>query len=100
MHRVGEIVNKESFNKYVKKEVIDIVQDLANRFLENPTYENRIKLLSNCPMGIELFMRVSTNYMQLRNIYHQRKNHRLIEDWGAFCNMIQRLPFFEEFINQ
>ena len=69
MHRLGEIVKKDSFNKYVTPEVIAIVQDLANKFLENPTYENRIKLLSNCPLGIELFMRVSTNYMQLRNIY-------------------------------
>ena len=100
MHRLGEIVKKDSFNKYVTPEVIAIVQDLANKFLENPTYENRIKLLSNCPLGIELFMRVSTNYMQLRNIYHQRKSHRLVEDWGAFCKMIQGLPFFDEFINQ
>jgi hypothetical protein len=100
MHRLGEIVKKDSFNKYVTPEVIAIVQDLANKFLENPTYENRIKLLSNCPLGIELFMRVSTNYMQLRNIYHQRKSHRLVEDWGAFCKMIKELPFFDEFINQ
>ena len=26
--------------------------------------------------------------------------HRLREDWGAFCKMIQELPFFEEFINK
>lgn len=98
MHKLGAIVKKESFNKYVTKEVIDIVQNLANKLLEDPSYENRIRLLSNCPLGIELFMRVSTNYMQLRNIYHQRKNHRLVEDWGAFCRMIEELPFFEEFI--
>lgn len=100
MHRLGEIVKKESFNKYVTPEVVAIVQGLANKFIEDPSYENRIKLLSNCPLGIELFMRVSTNYMQLRNIYHQRKDHCLIEDWGAFCKMIQELPFFEEFINK
>lgn len=100
MHRLGEIVKKDSFNKYVTPEVIAIVQDLANKFIEDPSYENRIKLLSNCPLGIELFMRVSTNYMQLRNIYHQRKDHRLREDWGAFCKMIQELPFFEEFIDK
>ena len=56
-------------------------------------------VLSNCPQGIELFMRCSTNYMQLRNIYHQRKTHRLREDWGAFCKFIEELPYFKEFIN-
>ena len=60
MHRLGEIVKKELFNKYVTPEVVAIVQDLANKFIEDPSYENRIKLLSNCPLGIELFMRVST----------------------------------------
>lgn len=54
--------------------------------------------LSNCPQGIELFMRVSTNYLQLKTLYHQRKNHRLKEDWGAVCKMIEELPFFEELI--
>lgn len=55
--------------------------------------------LSNCPQGIELFMRVSTNYLQLKTLYHQRKNHKLKEDWGALCNMIEHLPYFKELIN-
>lgn len=56
-------------------------------------------IISNCPQGIELFMRCSTNYMQLRTIYHQRKNHKLKADWGAFCKFIEELPYFNEFIN-
>ena len=100
MHRLGEIVKAESFNKYVEPDIISKIQNLADKFREEPTYENRIRLLSNCPQGIELFMRINTNYMQLRNIYHQRKDHRLTEDWGAFCDMIRGLPFFEEFINK
>lgn len=99
MHRLGQIVEAKSFNKYVSKETIDYVQKLASNFIENPTYENRMLLLSNCPQGIELFMRCNTNYMQLRNLYHQRKTHRLTEDWGAFCKMIEELPYFDEFIN-
>lgn len=100
MHRLSGIVAKGSFNKYVLPEVIEKVQQLADKFNAEPTYQNRITLLSNCPQGIELFMRVNTNYMQLRNIYHQRKTHRLTEDWGAFCRMIEGLPYFEEFINK
>lgn len=98
MHRLSEMVVKESFNEYVLPEAIELVKRLAAEFNLNPTYENRIRLLSNCPQGIELFMRVSTNYMQLRNVYHQRKDHRLKEDWGAICDMIKELPYFKEFI--
>lgn len=54
--------------------------------------------ISNCPQGIELFMRVSTNYKQLQTIYHQRKNHKLKEDWGAFCDFVKSLPYSDVFI--
>ena len=99
MHKLSSIVMADSFNKYVSSEIIEIIRSLAIAYNIDPTYENRIKLLSNCPQGIELFMRINTNYMQLKNIYHQRKNHRLKEDWGEFCSMIENLPYFEEFIN-
>ena len=99
MHKLSSIVMADSFNKYVSSEIIEIIRSLAINYNIDPTYENRIKLLSNCPQGIELFMRINTNYMQLKNIYHQRKNHRLKEDWGEFCSMIENLPYFEEFIN-
>ena len=99
MHKLSSIVMADSFNKYVSSEIIEIIRSLAINYNIDPTYENRIKLLSNCPQGIELFMRINTNYMQLKNIYHQRKNHRLKEDWGEFCAMIENLPYFEEFIN-
>lgn len=54
--------------------------------------------VSDCPYGIELFMRCSTNYLQLNTIYNQRKNHKLVEDWGAFCEFIKGLPYAKEFI--
>ena len=101
MHKLDVMAgNPDSYNKYVYTEIIELMESLAKRYQTEPTYENRMRLLSNCPQGLELFMRVSTNYLQLRNIYHQRKNHRLVEDWGAFCKMIEELPYFEEFINQ
>ena len=71
---------------------------LAEIYNSNPTYENRMLLLSNCPMGLQLFMRISTNYKQLQTIYWQRVNHRLKEDWGSFCEFILSLPYANEFI--
>lgn len=57
-----------------------------------------MKCISNCPQGIELFMRCSTNYEQLATIYRQRKHHKLKEDWGTFCTFIENLPYSKELI--
>jgi hypothetical protein len=51
-------------------------------------------IISNLPMGFELWMGVSTNYLQLKTIYNQRKHHKLIE-WKEFCNWIKTLPMSE-----
>lgn len=106
MHTLTKMAGDPSrYNKYVTKETLDQMkrlQDSYNEACETGTpedqYEAFMMLVSNCPQGIELFMRVSTNYMQLRNIYAQRKNHKLKEDWGAFCDMIRKLPYAKEFL--
>lgn len=55
------------------------------------------KIISECPHGLELFMRVSTNYLQLKTVWHQRKGHKLKFDWGAMCEFIEQLPYAKEF---
>lgn len=40
----------------------------------------------------------NTNYAELINIYFQRKNHRLTNEWKAICDWILTLPYMEEFI--
>jgi len=53
-------------------------------------------LLDNLPQGFMLKARVVTNYLQLKTMYAQRKNHRLVvwkEDFVNFCN---ELPEFLE----
>lgn len=99
MHKLSEIITADSFNKYVDKDTIEKMKKLNDEYKANPSYENMMRLLSNCPQGIELFMRISTNYLQLRTIYAQRKNHKLKEDWGVVCGFIEKLPYFDEFIN-
>ena len=66
--------------------------------VEDALYTCWMIILSNCPSGLELFMRVSTNYKQLQTIYFQRKNHKLKEDWGAFCKFVEELPYAKELI--
>lgn len=65
---------------------------------EDVLYDCYMRIISNCPMGAELTVHVSTNYEQLATIYKQRKNHKLKEDWGAFCKFIEQLPYAKELI--
>lgn len=109
MHRLCLAATKEEFdgmfNKYVDKEMIDRVRTYVDAYNAVPThgdwngydrYHWFMKALSNLPMGYEMWMTVTTNYLQLRTIYAQRRCHKLQEDWGPFCDMIEELPRFRE----
>lgn len=98
MHKLAKMDMDTCFNKYVTAESREQMKELVELYNNAPTYENFMLLVSNCPMGIELFMRISTNYQQLKTIYRQRKGHKLREDWGAFCKFVEELPYAKEFI--
>ena len=98
MHRLKAIDIKSSCNKYTDSRSIDIAEEKKDAFNSDPSYVNFMKLISSLPMGFELTMRVSTNYMQLKTIYNQRKNHKLKEDWAAYIEFIQSLPYAKELI--
>ena len=100
MHRLVNMNMDLCFNEYVSEDSKSMMKNLIQIYNRNKSYENFMKVVSNCPLGIELFMRCTTNYLQLRTIYHQRKTHKLREDWiKGFCkNFIEKLPYFDEFI--
>lgn len=102
MHKLTSMDMDACFNKYVTQESKDQMKRLLDDYSKAETNDDKytcfMRLLSNCPQGIELFMRVTTNYEQLATIYRQRRNHRLREDWSAFCNMIESLPYAKELI--
>lgn len=98
MHRLMQMDMNVCFNKYVLPERKAHMEFLIGKYKENPSYEMFMTVLSNCPLGIELFMRCTTNYRALKTIYKQRKAHRLREDWGAFCKFIEELPYAKELI--
>ena len=122
MHRLLKMDLDKACNKYVlastivnMNSLIDDYNQIANGeseygifFLRDGSqidargknemlYHKWMQIISNCPQGIELFMRVSTNYAQLKTIWHQRKHHKLREDWGAMCEFIEQLPYAKEF---
>lgn len=54
-----------------------------------------IDLIYNCPLALKLTAGLSTNYLQLKTIYGQRRGHRL-KEWQTFCDWIEQLPLFKE----
>ena len=100
MHRLVKMDMDACFNKYVTDLSKNQMKELIAIYNQDQSYENFMRVLSNCPQGVELFMRCSTNYEQLSTIYRQRIHHRLREDWiEGFCKeFIEKLPYAKELI--
>lgn len=123
MHRITKFDLREQYNEYVDPRIIDIMEEKVNKYNELANKIQRIEkleekpvsdfwlmdakeelklryleILYSNPAGFQLTARMATNYRCLKNIYIQRKNHRLPE-WREFCAWIETLPYFEELIN-
>ena len=96
MHRLQKMDVAKSCIKYVDSRVIDVAEELVRKYNENPNLENRLRMLYSCPTGLKLTARMTTNYRQLKTIYHQRKNHTLPE-WRRFCQqLVDEFPMFKK----
>jgi hypothetical protein len=115
MHRITKFDLDHCYNSYVDPRVIDIMKEkvaqynalaellsketneVVKRALSATLTNKYLEILYTNPSGFELTARLTTNYRCLRNIYKQRKNHRLPE-WREFCKWIETLPYAEEFL--
>lgn len=91
MHRIAKFDFDNAYIEYVDPIIIERMKELLREYNSDPTVENYLKLLYSNPCGFKLVARMTTNYRCLRNIYKQRKNHRLPE-WKEFCKWIETLP--------
>lgn len=98
MHRISKFDLDEAFNEYVDPKIIERLKELQEVYLLTKDKEDYLKLLYSTPAGLEMTGRVTTNYLQLMNMWQQRHNHRLPE-WRAFCDeLLVKLPLFKEFL--
>ena len=109
MHKLQAMKPKDCCNRYVDPRVIDVLQEKIDRYNwlvatnKKPEYninpdeikEARLEMLYNIPSGFELTAAMTTNYLQLKTIYQQRRNHAL-HDWQVVCDWIETLPRFLE----
>ena len=89
------------FSVIVVHRIVNVVKQLVEDYNNETDPELKkdkyLNLLYSCPTGLRLTARMNTNYRCLRNIYKQRKDHRLPE-WRAFCKWIETLPYAKEFL--
>lgn len=95
MHRVAKFEPQSQCNSYVTENTLKEVNRLREQYLASQSKEDYLTLLYNLPTGFRLTARMTTNYRQLKTIYHQRKNHRL-KEWVDFCEWITTLPYWSE----
>jgi len=117
MHRITKFNLDEQYIEYVDLRIIDIMQEKVNEYniwaeepevilndfnISKEVYNKLLKqkyleILYSNPAGFKITARMATNYRCLRNIYIQRKDHRLPE-WRVFCDWIATLPYADKFL--
>ena len=116
MHRITKFDLDKQYNKYVDSRIIGIMKSKVQEYNKvmglRDSYDKDdqrredltewlkdayLEILYSNPAGFTLTARMTTNYRCLRNIYIQRKDHRLPE-WRAFCAWIETLPYAQELL--
>lgn len=113
MHKITQFDLDKAYISYVDPRCIEVIKEkvayynkLAQivketcNFKEKEHYNKLMKqiyleILYSNPCGMLLTAGISTNYLQLKTIYNQRRNHRLPE-WQTFCDWVETLPMFKE----
>ena len=72
-------------------------ENLRTKFIETKDVRYWRALIQLLPESYNQTRTWTANYAILRNIYFQRKNHKLIE-WHEFCDWIKSLPYSKELI--
>ena len=104
MHRVARFRIADCCNRYTSEAEIAEAERLQAEYNAidgqaepQAKKEAYLKLLYNLPSGFELMAAMTTNYRSLKNIYAQRRTHRL-PDWHVVCDWIESLPLAKELI--
>ena len=113
MHRIIKFNLDNAYNEYVDPMIITIMKQKVAAYnnavaaaesgiipqhllpeQEETKKRRYLEILYSNPAGFMITAGMTTNYRQLKTIYHQRKNHRLPE-WREFCQWIKTLPYSE-----
>lgn len=94
------LINNQSFNFLINDAIdvtIDSCEKLRLKFLETGNKDYWRALVQMLPEAFLQTRTVTMSYANLRNIYFQRKDHKL-QEWHDFCDWIKTLPYAYELI--
>lgn len=77
--------------KYVEE-----LNNMQTRLLNGEDVKQQ--LIAMLPCSFPLTAHVVSNYLQLKTIYYQRKNHES-KHWKEYCEWIKKLPCMEGWLN-
>jgi hypothetical protein len=77
--------------------ILEYLEALREKYNETQDKKYWKELIRWLPNGWLQTRTWTANYEVLRNMYHQRKNHKLSE-WETFCSWIKTLPYAQDFI--
>ena len=97
MDMIIPIVGSEITLEQAKNAIIDICEGLRQKYLETKDKRYWKELIRWLPESWLQTRTITMNYENLRNIYHQRKGHKLSE-WHEICHWIELLPYAKDFI--
>ena len=95
----GKSINGEwelVFTDYID-DIIDMCENLRLKYLETQDKSYWRALVQILPNAFLQTRTISFSYANLRNIYFQRRNHKL-KEWHQFCDWIATLPYAKELI--
>ncbi len=99
MHRIVSMDIRENCNSEVDDEIIQILNKYITQFKTTEDKEKQdlyfSKIVNNLPSGFKLTAGITTNYLQLKTIVSQRKNHKLTEWCVEFIEFVHSLPYFK-----
>ena len=85
-----------TFEDYIE-DIVDICESLRQRYMETKDKRYWRALVQMLPQSWLQTRTVTMSYANLRNMYFQRRGHKLIE-WSEFCDWIAQLPYGGELI--
>jgi len=100
MHRL-QLAEAGDFHPSTDPLIVDRFMKLVDQYNSLDPIEEQVDreemfetIVYSVPMGYQLTARFTTNYLQLKTIYKQRKKHKL-KEWREFCQWIETLPNFK-----
>ena len=93
----NEPYNTDTFVTDIWDDIINYCETLRLRYNETKDKKYWKELIRILPEGWLQTRTVTLNYEVLRNIYFQRRYHKLTE-WHKFCEWIESLPYGKELI--